>query len=125
MCCCSRVVFLVLTAQSRALPVRCGEVWRRGSVIASRRLDLTAAALVEDPNLSKFSGPVSDSGEGRWTVKGGYRRSCAGTGSLRCALRTIQFARPCGLREQIALGDALRVRRPFGEGRLDQLSMKG
>jgi 6-phosphogluconate dehydrogenase len=44
------------------------EVWRRGSVIASWLLDLTAAALVEDPALSKFSGRVSDSGEGRWTI---------------------------------------------------------
>jgi 6-phosphogluconate dehydrogenase len=45
------------------------EVWRRGSVIASWLLDLTAAALLEDPNLSKFAGRVSDSGEGRWTIK--------------------------------------------------------
>jgi 6-phosphogluconate dehydrogenase len=45
------------------------EVWRRGSVIASWLLDLTAAALREDPNLSKFAGRVSDSGEGRWTIK--------------------------------------------------------
>ena len=45
------------------------EVWRRGSVIASWLLDLTAAALIEDPALSKFSGRVSDSGEGRWTIK--------------------------------------------------------
>jgi 6-phosphogluconate dehydrogenase len=45
------------------------EVWRRGSVIASWLLDLTAAALTEDPALSKFGGRVSDSGEGRWTVK--------------------------------------------------------
>jgi 6-phosphogluconate dehydrogenase len=44
------------------------EVWRRGSVVASWLLDLTAAALVEDPELSQFSGRVSDSGEGRWTV---------------------------------------------------------
>jgi 6-phosphogluconate dehydrogenase len=44
------------------------EVWRRGSVIASWLLDLTAAALVESPELSEFSGRVSDSGEGRWTV---------------------------------------------------------
>jgi 6-phosphogluconate dehydrogenase len=47
------------------------EVWRRGSVIASWLLDLTAAALIEDPQLTKFSGRVSDSGEGRWTVKAG------------------------------------------------------
>ena len=45
------------------------EVWRRGSVIASWLLDLTAAALVADPDLAKFEGRVSDSGEGRWTIK--------------------------------------------------------
>jgi 6-phosphogluconate dehydrogenase len=45
------------------------EVWRRGSVIASWLLDLTAAALVKDPSLSQFAGRVSDSGEGRWTIK--------------------------------------------------------
>jgi 6-phosphogluconate dehydrogenase len=45
------------------------EVWRRGSVIASWLLDLTADALLKDPVLSKFSGRVSDSGEGRWTIK--------------------------------------------------------
>jgi 6-phosphogluconate dehydrogenase len=45
------------------------EVWRRGSVVASWLLDLTAAALAKDPNLSKFAGQVSDSGEGRWTIK--------------------------------------------------------
>jgi 6-phosphogluconate dehydrogenase len=45
------------------------EVWRRGSVIASWLLDLTADALFNDPQLSKFEGRVSDSGEGRWTIK--------------------------------------------------------
>ena len=45
------------------------EVWRRGSVIASWLLDLTAAALLDDPGLTKFAGRVSDSGEGRWTIK--------------------------------------------------------
>jgi 6-phosphogluconate dehydrogenase len=45
------------------------EVWRRGSVIASWLLDLTASALVVDPELSKYGGRVSDSGEGRWTIK--------------------------------------------------------
>jgi 6-phosphogluconate dehydrogenase len=44
------------------------EVWRRGSVIASWLLDLTALALFEEPDLAKFSGHVSDSGEGRWTI---------------------------------------------------------
>jgi len=45
------------------------EVWRRGSVIASWLLDLSAAALIKDPALSGFAGRVSDSGEGRWTIK--------------------------------------------------------
>jgi len=45
------------------------EVWRRGSVIASWLLDLTAIALVKDPALTGFAGKVSDSGEGRWTIK--------------------------------------------------------
>ena len=45
------------------------EVWRRGSVIASWLLDLTADALAKDSALTKFAGRVSDSGEGRWTMK--------------------------------------------------------
>jgi 6-phosphogluconate dehydrogenase len=44
------------------------ELWRRGSVIASWLLDLTAAAFVENPEMDRFTGRVSDSGEGRWTV---------------------------------------------------------
>jgi 6-phosphogluconate dehydrogenase len=49
--------------------VNVAEVWRRGSVIASWLLDLTASALTADPQLAKFAGRVSDSGEGRWTIK--------------------------------------------------------
>ena len=45
------------------------EVWRRGSVVASWLLDLTATALFDDPELQEFSGRVSDSGEGRWTIQ--------------------------------------------------------
>jgi 6-phosphogluconate dehydrogenase len=45
------------------------EVWRRGSVVASWLLDLTASALAADPKLAQFAGRVSDSGEGRWTIK--------------------------------------------------------
>jgi 6-phosphogluconate dehydrogenase len=45
------------------------EVWRRGSVVSSWLLDLTAAAMAENPTLSDFAGRVSDSGEGRWTVQ--------------------------------------------------------
>jgi 6-phosphogluconate dehydrogenase len=44
------------------------EVWRRGSVVASWLLDLTALALLKQPDLRSFSGQVSDSGEGRWTI---------------------------------------------------------
>ena len=47
------------------------EVWRRGSVVASWLLDLTAISLVDDPDLLQFAGRVSDSGEGRWTIKAG------------------------------------------------------
>jgi 6-phosphogluconate dehydrogenase len=45
------------------------EVWRRGSVVASWLLDLTAMALAENPTLSEYSGFVQDSGEGRWTIQ--------------------------------------------------------
>jgi len=51
-----------------ALP-QVAEVWRRGSVIASWLLDLTSTALVSDPELKRFAGHISDSGEGRWTIK--------------------------------------------------------
>jgi 6-phosphogluconate dehydrogenase len=55
------------------------EVWRRGSVIASWLLDLTAAALLEDPTLSTFNGRVADSGEGRWTIKAAIDESVPAT----------------------------------------------
>ena len=45
------------------------EVWRRGSVVSSWLLDLTAIALAEDPDLKEFTGHVDDSGEGRWTIQ--------------------------------------------------------
>ena len=51
------------------------EVWRHGSVIGSWLLDLTAAALLEHPDLSGFAGRVSDSGEGRWTVMAAIEES--------------------------------------------------
>ena len=52
------------------------EVWRRGSVIGSWLLDLTAAALLESPDLAEFAGRVSDSGEGRWTSTPRSTRAC-------------------------------------------------
>jgi 6-phosphogluconate dehydrogenase len=61
------------------------EVWRRGSVIASWLLDLTASSLLDQPDLAKFSGRVSDSGEGRWTLQAGIDES-APTPVLAAAL---------------------------------------
>ena len=70
------------------------EVWRRGSVIASWLLDLTAAALVKDPDLAKFSGRVSDSGEGRWTIKAAIdeavRRRCSRPRSTSVSARAAR-----------------------------------
>jgi 6-phosphogluconate dehydrogenase len=51
------------------------EVWRRGSVISSWLLDLIAIALAEDQSLSKYSGRVADSGEGRWTIDAAIEES--------------------------------------------------
>ena len=52
------------------------EVWRRGSVVASWLLDLTALALSKSPDLANFSGRVSDSGEGRWTITAAIEEGC-------------------------------------------------
>jgi len=49
--------------------VKIAELWRRGSVVASWLLDLSAIALAEDPELKQFTGFVQDSGEGRWTIQ--------------------------------------------------------
>ena len=72
------------------------EVWRRGSVISSWLLDLTAAALAEDPSSGKFAGRVSDSGEGRWTHQGRHRRgrARAGADAPRCTSASARAARP-------------------------------
>ena len=97
------------------------EVWRRGSVIGSGLLDLTAAALAADPTLAGFEGRVSDSGEGRWTVQAADRRSGAGAGAgAECSgLRTLRFTRRSRLREPRVVGDAGRVRWPCGAGRAE------
>jgi 6-phosphogluconate dehydrogenase len=64
------------------------EVWRRGSVVASWLLDLTAAALHASPDLTEFAGRVSDSGEGRWTSIAAIE-----TGSPAPVLATALFSR--------------------------------
>ena len=62
--------FDILASSGYAVPVAdVAELWRRGSVIGSWLLDLTAAALARDPELAGFEGSVQDSGEGRWTVQ--------------------------------------------------------
>ena len=91
------------------------EVWRRGSVIASWLLDLTANALAKDPALGNFSGRVSDSGEGPLDDQGRDRRGRADAGADDRALRALQLARRSGVPGQAPVGDALRVRRPRGE----------
>jgi 6-phosphogluconate dehydrogenase len=91
------------------------EVWRRGSVIASWLLDVTADALAKDSNLSQFEGRVSDSGEVRWTIKAAIDEGGTGTRAHYGALCAIRFPRQGGFPGQIALGHVLWVRRPFGE----------
>jgi 6-phosphogluconate dehydrogenase len=71
------------------------EVWRRGSVLSSWLIDLTAKALVEDPKLKDFSGHVADSGEGRWTVQAAIEESVPAptiTASLYTRFRSRQEA---------------------------------
>src|SRR5262249_8471093 len=99
------------------------EVWRRGSVIASWLLDLTAAALAEDPALSKYAGQVSDSGEGRWTIKAAIDEAVPAPlptpapGPRAGATRALSAGGRSGVPEQAAAGKALRVRRTPGEAR--------
>ena len=81
-------------------------------MVASWLLDLTAAALVESPELEEFHGRVSDSGEGRWTVDAAIDEGVPAY-TLSAALFTRFSSRgQCGVRRQAALGDAQAVRRP-------------
>ncbi|MGA2003909.1 MAG: 6-phosphogluconate dehydrogenase (decarboxylating), partial [Terriglobales bacterium] len=69
------------------------EVWRRGSVISSWLLDLTAMALVENPTLAEYSGFVQDSGEGRWTIQAAIEEAVPAevlTASLYARFRSRQ-----------------------------------
>jgi hypothetical protein len=90
------------------------EVWRRGSVITSWLLDLTAAALTRDPALSAYSGYVDDSGEGRWTIQAAIDESSTRRGAVSCALRPLPLAPGAYLRGQDSLRDAQRLRRTRG-----------
>ena len=88
------------------------EVWRRGSVVGSWLLDLTAMALIENPTLSEYTGFVQDSGEGRWTVhgrdRGGRPRRRAHLGPLH----PVPFEAGAHLRREGPLRHAEQVRRP-------------
>jgi len=86
------------------------EVWRRGSVISSWLLDLTAQALIQDVDLSKYSGSVADSGEGRWTIEAAIEEAVP-TPVLASAL----FAR-FRSREEHAYADRLLSAMRFGFG---------
>ena len=86
------------------------EVWRRGSVIGSWLLDLTAMALAEDPKLARFSGFVEDSGEGRWTLMAAIEEAVPAevlSGALYARFRS---------REKTAFSDKLlsAMRNKFG-----------
>ena len=91
------------------------EVWRRGSVIASWLLDLTANALAKDPALGEFLRPRLRFGRGALDDQGRDRRGRADAGADHGALRALQLARRGGVPGQAPVGDALRVRRARGE----------
>ena len=86
------------------------EVWRRGSVVSSWLLDLTADALVSDPQLEAYSGSVADSGEGRWTIDAAMEQSVPVpvlSGALFARFRS---------RQQSTYGDKLLSAMRFGFG---------
>ena len=86
-------------------------MWRRGSVVGSWLLDLTAAALLEDPDLAGYSGRVSDSGEGRWTALAAVEEGVPAYVLTAVALRAVQLAQRGRVRQQAPVGDAKAVRR--------------
>ncbi len=90
------------------------EVWRRGSVVASWLLDLTAAALDDDPGLAGFTGRVSDSGEGRWTVLAAVDEGAPAHVLSAALFNRFAVPGPGRLRRQAALRHAQAVRRALG-----------
>ena len=92
------------------------ELWRRGSVVGSWLLDLTAGVLAKDPELKGFAGRVSDSGEGRWTIHAAIDEGVPVAGAHRRRSTRASPRAGSGLRGQGPLRHAARVRRARGEG---------
>ena len=99
------------------------EVWRRGSVVASWLLDLTAIALFESPDLANFSGHVSDSGEGRWTMLAAVDESTPAPVLSAALFSRFSFARRRGFRQPAAFRHALPIRRTRGKRRRRQIQV--
>ena len=93
------------------------EVWRRGSVVASWLLDLTAGALRGNADLANFHGRVSDSGEGRWTVHAAIDEGVPAPVISAALYARFASRGDVGLCRPAAVGDALRLRRPCREAR--------
>ena len=88
------------------------ELWRRGSVISSWLLDLTAIALAGDNKLDAYSGFVEDSGEGRWTIAAALEEGVSGRSAFHCTLYAFPFASGAHLRRKDSFRHAQRIRRP-------------
>ena len=97
------------------------EVWRRGSVIASWLLDLTADALAKDPKLAQFAGPCFGFGRRPMDDQSRHRRRRSGASADHGALRTIHVARQRGFPGQNSLGHAFWLRRAFGKKELKMI----
>jgi len=85
------------------------EVWRRGSVVSSWLLDLTAMALTENPTLAEYSGFVQDSGEGRWTIEAAIDEAVPVDVLSAALVRTLPFAAGAHLRRENALCNAAEI----------------
>ena len=92
------------------------EVWRRGSVISSWLLDLTAMALAENPTLSEYEGFVQDSGEGRWTIQAAIEEAVPVDVLTRGIICALPLAAATHFRGENALGDAAEIWRPHRTG---------
>jgi hypothetical protein len=89
--------------------------------MASWLLDLTAAALVQDADLARFSGRISDSGEGRWTIAAAIDEAVPAPVLSAALYETVHLARRCGLPEQAAVCDGISVRRAQREALCEKM----